>query len=306
MADLGRFRVHRAGGLEASRRPSPEPGSIPDAEYLLRRNLRPRATHHAKGLLLDREPRHQPPFGLLVGSTNLTVSALHDNFEYVVLSLWTGSQRGGAKLHLEAARKQAVHFDAVWRGADELDRRLLDRYTTARKRVRQRRPWPDPERSRAVRNVSSRRASSLELAAALRAASHFWIETGNMYRNLSGGRSNQLDMKAGSRVFFGFPNRRLTPETQIGSVQLAHRSYPAESRNIWYGDNSMDKLYLPPPGAPGAPSTYVNEVLLFERRRDGSFRFRVGTRPEVASWKRRSRRARTAYRMASGRAFGVF
>ena len=81
------------------------PGSevrIPDAPYLLRQGLRPRVTHHAKGLVLDRRgtPEGHAPLALFVGSANLTASALYDNFEYVVTSIWTGAQRGAAQQQL--------------------------------------------------------------------------------------------------------------------------------------------------------------------------------------------------------------
>ncbi len=145
-----------------------------------------------------------------------------------------------------------------------------------------------------------------DIAAALAAATHLWIETGNMYGNLGGGRSNQLDMKAGTRTFFGFSNRCLEPETQIGTIQLGYGGDAGEARNLWFGDNSMDKLHLVPPGTSGAADTYVGRVLLFEKRRDGAFAFRVGASKEVKKWMKLSESRETAFSLRSGRRYGVF
>lgn len=280
---------------------------IPDAPYLFRRMLKPRNTHHAKALVLDRRGGGSggPPLGLMIGSANLTVSALSGNFEAATFAAWNDPLGKRDRIRMTAAEAQAREIDRVWHKATKLDDAVLTRYEKARDRVLKTRPWPEQERRSWVREAKKTNAASFELAAALRSTENFWIQTGNMYKNLREG-GNQVDMKAGSRVFFGFSNRKVPEKTLLGEVELAYWGNTPTVRHVHYGDNSMDKIYLPNPGSEGAPATYVNETLLFERRKNGSFRFRVGTLGEPKAWKKESERQGTAFKMQSGREFGVF
>ncbi|HEX6753489.1 MAG TPA: hypothetical protein VF093_07910 [Solirubrobacterales bacterium] len=281
---------------------------IPDAAHLLEHLLKPRATHHAKALVLDQRRRlaGDAPLGLLVGSANLTVSALSSNFEAVTVASWTNPLGQRDRARLVTAETQVKEFDRVWRTATRLDDAVLKKYQKVRERVRKYHPWPEQERQAMIRDAKRMNAGSFELAAALRSATKFWIETGNMYKNLSSG-GNQVDMTAGSRVFFGFSNRKVPPKELLGEIGLAYwgclKTVP---RHVRYGNNSMDKIYLPNPGTEGAPSTYANETLLFERRKKGSFRFKVGASDEPKVWKEQSELQGTAFKMQSGREFGVF
>lgn len=280
---------------------------IPDAPYLLDHLLKPRTTHHAKSLVLDRRSRGASgaPFGLMVGSANLTVSALTGNFEAATVAAWGDPLDEQDRARLASAEAQVKELDRVWRRATKLDDAVLEKYQKVRERVCKARPWPEQERRSMVRDAKEMNAGSFELAAALRAATKFWIQTGNMYKNL-GEDGNQVDMKAGTRVFFGFSNRKVPVNELLGEIELAYWGRLPTARHVRYGNNSMDKIYLPNPGTEGAPASYINETLLFERRRNGQFRFKVGTSDEPEAWKKESERQGTAFKMQGGREFGAF
>jgi hypothetical protein len=143
------------------------------------------------------------------------------------------------------------------------------------------------------------------MAASLASASHFWIEIEYVVTNR--GRQeegNQIDMQRGSRVFFGFGDRTLPTNSAIGSVQILFGEHSA-TRNLRFGNNSMDKLDLPIPGAEG-PSSYSEKTLLFTRESATSFRLSVGTAADIVNWKAASRAAATLFTMRGGRQFGVF
>lgn len=279
---------------------------IPDASYLLEKHLNPRITHHAKVLILDqRGPGGGAPLGLLVGSANLTVSALGGNFEGATLAVWKDPLAKRDQASLTSARQAIKDFDRAWRKAEKLDSSMLAEYEAMRKRVKKAPRWPDQERKPLLQEARRENAGSFELAAALRSADKFWIQTGNMYKNL-GESGNQIDMQAGSRVFFGFSNRKVPPNHLLGEVRLGYWGHSVSARHVRYGDNSMDKIYLPNPGTEGTPASYANETLLFERKRDGSFRFKLAGAGEAEEWKRKSKSQDTAFKMRSGREFGVF
>jgi HKD family nuclease len=283
---------------------------VPAGAEVLQARLKPANTQHAKLMLLERTGGSdvRGPFAALIGSANLTTSALHDNFEAVSISRWSGNLSARARDSLEATTEEAERFDEVWDAATEVDGDFLARYEKAWRSARQRKLAPEQEQRDSIKRVSEMRAAKLEFAAALRAAPKLWIETGNMYANLGGAGGNQLDMKRGTRTFFGFANRQPEDsETAIGTIDLEYEGNNTVERNLRYGQNSMDKLDLPVPGTGGAPNGYANETLLFERREDGSFGFKVGTETEVADWRRLSKAQGSEFKMqGSSRRFGVF
>jgi len=142
-------------------------------------------------------------------------------------------------------------------------------------------------------------------AAALASANNLWLEIDYVVENRGRGEEgNQIDLKRGTRVFFGFGDGPLPKNSPIGTVRIRYGSY-STSRNLRFGNNQMDKLDLPIPGQEG-PSTYRDQTLLFTREPDGSFRMTVGTPEEITNWKTRSRTMGTSFQMRSGRAYGVF
>jgi hypothetical protein len=111
-------------------------------------------------------------------------------------------------------------------------------------------------------------------------------------------------MKRGSRVFFGFWDRSVPKNTVIGDVNIRYNNH-ASVRSLRFGNNSMDKLTLPIPGAEG-PDSYSNSTVLFTREGHNTFRMSIGTPREIAAWRRRSLKNGTLFFLSGGRAFGLF
>jgi hypothetical protein len=112
-------------------------------------------------------------------------------------------------------------------------------------------------------------------------------------------------MKRLSRVYFGFEPFSVPENTLIGSVKTQFDGGSSRQYSLTYSDNKMDKLNLPMPGSDG-PSEYDNEYLLFRRIAPGAFRLSLGSAAAKADWAKKSRAIGGAFRMASGREWGVF
>lgn len=72
-----------------------------------------------------------------------------------------------------------------------------------------------------------------------------------------------------------------------------------------YSDNKMDKLNLPMPGSIG-PAHYDNEFLLFRQVAPRKFELTLGTKTQRSVWAKNSKAIDGAFKMSSGREWGVF
>ena len=195
-------------------------------------------------------------------------------------------------------------FSTYWRGAASLDDPLLTRYANLFESESNLKK-PVPTEDDVATSDLGRGAISSEDLLKLRACKHFWIEAGNITKNR--GRhlpGNQLMMKRLSRVFFGFPPTAVPENSPVGQVEIMFGNF-SEQYSLTYSDNAMDKLVLPIPGN-GGPAAYDNEDLLFERTGPMRFRLSLGSDSDKTSWLRRSRLISAAFRMSSGRQWGVF
>jgi hypothetical protein len=153
------------------------------------------------------------------------------------------------------------------------------------------------------------RVISGDLAISFDTARTLWVELKNLYKNRGPQEAgNQVDLRRGSRVFFGFSPAEVPPNTVFGQVYLQNQGFPEVSCSIRYGDNQMDKVNLPVPGTEG-PGSYDNSILLFERlgsAGDGTpkFQIRVGNEASLRTWKRESL-FETEMKMRRGRRFGL-
>lgn len=176
--------------------------------------------------------------------------------------------------------------------APVIDATFIDRYTALRPAAP---ALPEEfEDKRADLILQEKPVIPATQAAALAAASHFWIEIEYVVANR--GRyeeGNQIDMQRGSRVFFGFGDRTLPKNSAIGTVRILYGTHSA-SRNLRFGNNSMDKLDLPIPSVEGPPS-YSGHTLLFTRESPSSFHLGIGTAAEIAAWKAKSRAGGTLF-----------
>lgn len=275
---------------------------VPDAEQVLARQLRPVHRFHPKTMVfeqLDAQSAFEPA-AIVLGSANLTCSGLCFGHEHVG-TVALGAPRAGAAL-VASIRQEAMALEAMISSATRIDLGFVERYRAARSAV-QPPEGEDDERARLIdqEHVELR----IDMAAALAASSNLWVQIAYVVPN-RGRREegNQIDLQKGTRVFFGFPNRALPRNSPIGSVRIVYGSHSA-TRNLRFGNNSMDKLDLPIPQREGPPS-YRDQTLLFCRQPDGSFRLTLGTPAEIRSWTSRSHAQRTLFQMRGGRTFGVF
>jgi len=270
---------------------------VPDAEELLARKLRPIHRFHPKTVVFERQSATLAPTAIMVGSANLTCNGLCFGHEHAMsVHAASGALPG-------AVSSGVVELEIVVSMATVIDAAFIDRYEAVRPAAP---VLPEEfEDERADLILHERPVIPPTMAASLAAASHFWIEIEYVVANR--GRleeGNQIDMQRGSRVFFGFGDQTLPKNSAIGSVRILFGEHSA-NRNLRFGNNSMDKLDLPIPGAEGPPS-YAGKTLLFTRESATSFRLSVGTAADIAKWKASSRAAATLFTMRGGRQFGVF
>ena len=273
---------------------------IHDAAFCLEHEGAPKVPFHPKAFLIR---TNQRDFAL-AGSGNMSRSGLSRGIEAgFVLSV--------NRIHpAEQTATAAIHamqrwFAGTWRVSTPLTASLLSNYRQVFEHKDNLRT-PTPTEDDVASTDTGRGALSTKDLQRLRVCRHFWIDAGNITKNrgphLPG---NQLMMKRLSRVFFGFSSTAVLENTHIGDVQIRFNGGQGASFSLTYSDNKMDKLVLPIPGA-GGPPAYDNEYLLFERTMPGVFKLTIGTRATKAQWLKRSTAIDGAFRMASGREWGVF
>ncbi|MDI6910479.1 hypothetical protein [Nocardioides sp.] len=237
---------------------------VPNARAVLgSRSLKPPSTFHPKAYLF-RGTSWGSPSALVVGSANLTVSALVTGSEVATSQSWSGTLSQPSRALLEQARAFSEWFDDAWHAADPLDQVLseyLERYRTTPK------PRGSAEdRTRAVKVYTAPAATNVATgtyAVQLMAARAYWIETETLYKNLHHAGS-QLDMPRGTRVFFGFGSEASAARGVLGYVALQVPGFREVERSVKAAGNQMDKVNLPVPGTDGPPS-YEHSILIFER-----------------------------------------
>lgn len=112
-------------------------------------------------------------------------------------------------------------------------------------------------------------------------------------------------LKRNTRVFFGFQEKDLAPDTAVGSIAIRYGGHERPDCPLRFSNNSMDVLTLPIPGDEG-PERYDLETLCFHRTGLRRFELSIGRARNVAVWRRNSQSIGADFRMASGRRWGVF
>lgn len=272
---------------------------VMDSAYLLRRHLQPRVVFHPKTLVLT--AGRGLPIGASVGSGNLTRSGLRIGREHAVVTA-VAEPVVSHEERLDGTRLRA-HLRLMgqdWREADVLTDRLLTRYEA----VRSTRPRPPQNAAEATAEGLTRTADGVppEQLVALRRDTRFWIETGNMYANRGPGHpGNQLDLRRGTRAFFGFSTAARPNNSPIGQVGLLFRGQ-LHQRNLRFGDNSMDKLDLP---ALTPAVDYANQIVLFTRQARGNYKCELLSPSRAQAVKAQSAAHGTQFAMAGGRKYGT-
>lgn len=237
---------------------------IPNGQAVLASSsLRPPSTFHPKAYLF-RGPSWASPSALIVGSANMTVSALATGSEVATSQVWSGSLSSSNRALLQHARTFSDWFEDAWLSSDPLSQ-ILAAYRTRYKQMPTPR-GPLEERSKAVKVFTAPAASNVATgtyAVQLMAAQAYWIKTDALYKNL-GYAGSQLDMPRGTRVFFGFPAAVGATSGILGRVALRVPGFNEVERSVKSAGNQMDKVNLPIPGRHG-PSSYDNSVLIFDR-----------------------------------------
>ena len=239
---------------------------IPNGRAVLKsRTLRPPSAFHAKVFIFRDEAWHELR-SLVVGSANLTASALSTGSEVVTKQIWSSPGAPGSWQHLLLAKPLLDWFDDTWETADLLED-VIDEY---RDRFR---ALPKPQRSREDKTPSTRRylasladhVISGTLPVQLAAARSLWVNGVSIIRNRGANRpGNQLNTPRGTRVFFGFGSENVPRDTTLGVVDIRIAGNPYVERSVRFANNGMDIIGLPIPERYGLDG-YLDTILIFAR-----------------------------------------
>ncbi|MDT3317696.1 hypothetical protein Q9S71_12785 [Microbacterium sp. KSW4-11] len=246
---------------------------IPNAEVrvpsgratLASQTFSPPTPFHAKAYLF-REAGWAGQSSLVIGSANLTASALATGSEVALRTSWTGALNEADLEMLSRARPFLNWFDDAWAAADPLAD-ILDEYESRFSHY----PGPPappeesaPDVSRYLIPPHSQEVSGA-LSVQLANARALWVRTDELYHNSGPHRpGNQLDTPRGTRVFFGFDAERVPVNSRFGEIEITVPGHSPVLRSVRFGNNAMDKINLPVPGTDG-PDSYDHSFLVFKR-----------------------------------------
>lgn len=275
------------------------------ATVVLRSGCTPRLPYHPKTFIVTGAKR----LTAVLGSGNLSRNGMLHGHEVGIALAASRKAKGSEARTLEQILYLQSWFSSLWSIAtpwSRIRKSYLSQYK-ARSNFKSLTPTDDDSADSTTLALNGRlRGFSPAELKQLRAASNFWIEAGVLSKNR--GKSlpgNQLMMKRFTRVFFGIPARDVPTDTNVGTIAVRYGSHLRNDCTIRYSNNSMDVLTLPVPGS-GGPPTYDNRILHFERRDDGTFTLRVLPKSSRSLFRKRSMRLDAAFKMSSGRQFGVY
>lgn len=248
---------------------------------------------------------------VVYGSANLSRNGLVRGAEVGSIAEVVNPAVAEEQLVWDALDRNITWFHAAWRSATPW-RSIRSDYHARYKVEAVRRAAPtedDADPSEVL--TTNRRGVTPERLRALRVANHLWIETGNLHKNRGPNQpGDQLMMSSMTRVFFGRSARRVGINHALGDVPVRHAATGTVGmRPMRFSDNSMDVLTLPVPGTPPWPASYDQKCLLFSKvavGRDLHYEMRVVSGTEKRRCRALSQAQTSAYRMTSGREWGVF
>lgn len=279
---------------------------IPNARAVLDSpTLRPPSAFHAKAFMF-RGDEWFTLKGLVVGSANLTASALSTGAEVVTKQLWSdGSFPTEAWGHLRQARPVVDWFEDTWQSS-ELLTDVLDDYRERYRRLPKPRIPPE-ERTRATRTYlasPSGHVISGSLPVQLAAAKSLWVDGSSIIHNREPRPGNQLNTPRGTRVFFGFSSENVSRNTILGAVDIRISGHQYVERSVRFADNGMDIIGLPIPEQYGV-DTYQDTILIFSHD-NGTNRFTLTVTDPAGLADYQTRAANSVeLSMSGGRRYGL-
>jgi hypothetical protein len=270
---------------------------IANPEVVNKPGLMPGKAYHPKLYLFD----SAAATGYVIGSANLTSSALITNTEVVAVGK-------------EVPRKG--RWNDIWAelllDTTPLTTALLRDYRQKWVRPKRRAVEPDPKPKPPTIRPSDKPVFWEAITTGgidPMAFNHLWVEAGSMS---SGGSHNQLELPRGAHRFFGFPATTY-PEAHvtIGNPVLTLRNRRWNDRPLtWHGAkkmNKMERINLPTLAQGGFD--YKNTAVLFRRHAGG---FEINVYPwnddGAIAWRAASDALKTVFRLGErgSRICGLF
>lgn len=280
---------------------------VPDgAVVVVRRGCVPLIPFHPKVFIL----RSREAFAIISGSGNLSRSGLTRGHECGSLVLFKEPIAPAEERLKDGMAHLKTWFASAWRAGTPLTDIVDDYRSQVECGENLRSPVPTDDDAadteRVAPAVRGRRALPPDRLRQLRVARQLWMEAGTLSRNRGPDiPGNQLMMSPMTRVFFGVPAMDVPQNTHLCHITIHHGTVSRDDCSLRFSHNSMDVLGLPIPGE-GGPPTYDDMTLHFERRANGTFDLIVGRGRDRARWRARSKRVGGAFRMTSGREWGVY
>lgn len=273
---------------------------VHDGSHVVAQGCIPRIPFHPKAFLFRGNGHHV----VFAGSGNLSRSGMNTGHEVgLMMGCFPPVRRSDPSVITQVQAVQAWYED-VWTRADRLNQPLLDQYKLIYDSIPNKLA-PAPTDDDIIDSLR-RGALTSEQLRKLRVCTQFWIEAGNVTRNLGpAAPGNQLMMKRLSRIFFGVPAIDVPQNSPLTQISITHQNRTKTDCSLTFSDNGMDKLTLPIPGA-GGPTAYDQQTLLFTRLSPGAFELELGTPKKIRNWVHRSKLIDASYAMQGGRRWGLF
>ena len=270
---------------------------IANPDVVNKAGLMPGKAYHPKLYLFD----SASTTGYVVGSANLTDSALITNTEIVAVGK-----------EAPANGRWNDVWDRLMLDTSPLTSTLLRAYQSRWVRPTRRAVEPEPKPKPPLIRPSDKPVFWEAITTGgidPTLFNHLWVEAGTMS---SGGSHNQLELPRGAHRFFGFPSTSY-PEAHvtIGNPPLTLRQHRWTDRPLtWHGApkmNKMERINLPTQAQGGFD--YRNTSVLFRRHAGG---FEINVLPwnddGAVAWRAASDALKTVFRLGGkgGRICGLF
>lgn len=241
----------------------------------------------------------------LAGSGNLSRSGLSRGVEAGIVIGVDRSDSATNNDLLASIDMTRLWFEGLWDSGTPLNGALLNRYSKLYESSENLKNLTPVEDDTANSDSSTAAISAGDLKK-LRACRNFWIDAGNVTKNRGANLpGNQAMLKRMSRVFFGFEASEIPENSHVGHIGISFDGGNFRQYSLTYSDNKMDKLILPIPGDEG-PQSYDNKVLHFRAVGPRKFELKVFDSAHLSKFRKKSKAVDGAFKMKSGREWGVF